>query len=273
MDISFVHKITDMHVGGFLNAENPKELHELITLHNKNFSENLKKYKEENLKDNPEYSEVEPNVFVHKSADIHSSTVFNTPDGLIIIEKNVQIKPFSYLTGPLRIDENAKINTHSNIEGSYIGKFSKIGGEVSDSVIESYTNKEHHGYVGDSYIGSWVNLGAGTSTSNLKNTYGNIKMNGVETGEQFLGSVISDHVKTAINTSIYTGKVIGVGAHIYGTVTSDVPNFVNYYSKDNITEIPIEVTEKIATRMMLRRGLEFTDEDKKILELMYKNNE
>ncbi len=276
MELSLVHKISDMHVGGFTDGEKPKEFFELITFHKKNFKENLENYKKQilentNTKDN--YNEIAPNVYAHESAILDRSTAFDTTNGVIIIEANVKVLPFSYLVGPLRTDESATINPHTNISGSYIGKFCKIGGEVSNSVFEAYSNKGHYGYVGDSYVGSWVNLGAGTSTSNLKNTYGTIKMAGIETGEQFIGSIIADHVKTALNTSIYTGKVIGVGSHIYSTVTSDVPNCVNYFGKDNITKIPMEVTEKTATRMMERRNVKFSIEDKKLLELIYNTNE
>ncbi len=270
MEISHIHKISDMHVGGFENIENPKELFELITLHKKKFANNLQNYKNKILESN-NYKEIQSGVFVHKNATLSDHIVFSTEKGIIVIEEHATILPFSYLVGPLRIDEGATINPHSDIGGSYIGKFCKIGGEVKNSVFEQYSNKAHAGGMYDAYVGSWVNIGGGTSNSNLKNTYGTIKMAGVETGEQFLGCVIADHAKTAINTSIYTGKVIGVGAHIYGTVTNDVPNFVNYYSKDNMTKIPIEVTEKIATRMMERRGVQFGEVDKNLLINLYKN--
>lgn len=282
--ITLTRQITDIHSGGFSATEEmalgfaegelftePKELFELITLHKKNFGVNLNTYKNKVLENNPEYKTIAPNVYVHTSANIDSSVVYNTGSGIIVIEKGVTVLPFTYLVGPLRIDENATINSHSSISGSYIGKHCKVGGEITNSVFESFSNKAHAGGMYYAYVGSWVNIGGGTSNSNLKNTYGTIKMAGVETGEQFLGCIIADHAKTAINTSIYTGKVIGVGAHIYGTVTTDVPNFVNYYSKDNMTKIPIDVTEKIATRMMERRGVQFMEEDKNLLINLYKN--
>lgn len=279
--ITLTRKISDIHCGGFTMTEEenlgfkagelfkaPNELFELVTFHKKNLSTNLNKYKEVIIKNN-DYTEIKPGVFAHTGAVIDEQVVFNTKNGLVIIEMGVHINPFNYIAGPVRIDEGATINPHSNISNSYIGKHCKVGGEVSNSTIESYSNKGHHGYLGDSYVGSWVNIGGGASTSNLKNTYGKIKLGGVETGEQFLGSIIADHVKIAINVSIYTGKVIGTGAHIYGTVETDVPKFVNYFNKDKITEIPIEITEKIAERMMARRNLQFTEEDKKMLKYAY----
>lgn len=284
--ITLTREISDIHSGGFSAAEEvalgfakgelfeePKELFELITLHKKNFANNLNKYKTKILTSNYEYKALAPNVYAHSSAHVDESVVFNTEKGIVIIEKDTTILPFTYLVGPLRIDDNATISPHSYIGFSYIGKHCKVGGEIINSVFEQYSNKAHAGGMYYAYVGSWVNIGGGTYNSNLKNTYGTIKMAGIETGEQFLGCIIADHVKTAINTSIYTGKIIGVGAHIYSTVTTDVPNFVNYYSKDNMTKIPIDVTEKIATRMMERRGVQFGEVDKKLLESIYKNNE
>jgi UDP-N-acetylglucosamine diphosphorylase/glucosamine-1-phosphate N-acetyltransferase len=282
--VTLTRKIADIHCGGFSITEEgalgfapaelftePKELFELITLHKKNFANNLNKYKTKILNSNYEYKALAPDVYAHTHAHVDESVVFNTEKGIIVIEKDVKILPFTYLVGPLRIDENATINPHANIGGSYIGKFCKVGGEIANSVFESFSNKAHAGGMYDAYIGSWVNIGGGTFNSNLKNTYGTIKMGGVETNEQFIGCIIADHAKIAINTSIYTGKIIGVGAHIYSTVTTDVPNFVNYYGKDNTTMIPIEVTEKIATRMMERRGIKFSDVDKNLLINLYKN--
>ncbi|MCC6323226.1 hypothetical protein IT400_00355 [Candidatus Nomurabacteria bacterium] len=282
--ITLTRQITDIHSGGFSISEEeklgfakgelftePAELYELITLHKKNFADNLNKYKTKILENNLDYKILAPNVYVYTSASVDSSVVFNTSEGIIVIEKDVIIEPFVYLCGPLRIDEGTIIKAHANISHSYIGKVCRIGGEVSNTIFESFTNKGHHGFIGEAYVGSWVNIGGGTSFSNVKNTFGPIKMNGVETGELKLGSIIADHVKTAINVSIYTGKVIGVGAHIYSTVTTDVPNFVNYYGKDNTKKIPIEVTEKIATRMMERRGIKFSNEDKNLLINLYKN--
>lgn len=252
--------------------DTPSELFELVTFHKKNLSRNLEKYRDLILKNN-DYTEIKPGVFSHVGAVIDEQVVFNTKNGIVIIERGAHINPFNYISGPIRIDEGATINPHSNISNSYIGKYCKIGGEVSNSIIESYSNKGHHGYLGDSYVGSWVNIGGGSSTSNLKNTYGKIKLGGVETGEQFLGSIIADHVKIAINVSIYTGKVIGVGSHVYGTVETDVPNFVNYFSKDKTTDIPIEITEKIAERMMSRRNIKFTEDDKAMISYAYNATE
>lgn len=280
--ITLTRKISNIHSGGFSMEEEkalgftegelfeiPKELYELITLHKKNFKRNLDLYKEKYLKGKSEYKEIKPNVFVHESASIREQVVFNTENGVIVIEENVKVMPFSYLVGPLRVKENSTINPHSYIEGSFIGKFCKIGGEVHGMVIEDYSNKQHHGCISDGYVGSWVNLGGGTSSSSLKNTYGKVKVKGEETGEKFIGPIIADHAKTAINTSIYTAKVIGVSSHIYGTVTEDVPSFTNYVSKGNMVTLPLPVSITIAERMMARRNIKIGEEYKAMLSYAY----
>ena len=282
LPITYTHDISDIHVGGFSLEdekklgfsdgelfEAPKKLYELVTIHKKNFAQNLDKYKKAYLHHNPSYKEIASDVFVGEEVEIHDSTAFDTKNGLIVIERGVRILPFCFLVGPLRIDEDTIVSSHSNIKNSYLGKNTRIGGEVANSVIESYTNKAHHGYLGESYVGSWVNIGGGTSTSNLKNTYGTIKINGVDTGEQFLGSIICDFAKIATNTSIYTGKIIGVGSHVYGTVTTDVPSFVNYISKEKMIGLPLDVTIKTAERMAIRRSVTITEEIKKMLSYTY----
>ncbi len=283
--ITLTHKLTDIHCGGFSIDEEkalgfiegelfemPKELFEFVTLHKKNLGRNLNLYKTK-IEKNPEYKKVKEDVYCHTSTIVYEGTVFDTTKGIIVIEKDVRILPFTYLVGPLRIDEHATINPHAYISNSYVGKFCKIGGEVGNCIIESYSNKGHYGCIGDSFIGSWVNIGAGTSTSNLKNTYGTINMSGKNTSEQFLGSIICDYVKTAINTSIYTGKIIGTNAHIYSTVTTDVPAFANYISKNNMVAIPLETAVTTAERMSARRNVTLTEDMKKVLSYAYTETE
>jgi glucose-1-phosphate thymidylyltransferase len=284
--ITLTRKISDIHSGGFSKDdekifgfkegelfEEPKELHELITFHKKNFAKNLELYKNNFISKNKEYKEIKNSVFAHESTQISEQAEFNTEKGIIIIEKNVHIMPFTYLVGPLRIDEGATVNPYTHILNSYIGKYSKVGGEITNTIFESYSNKAHRGFLGDSYVGSWVNIGGGTSVSNMKNNYENIKMNGLETGEQFLGCIIADHVKVALNVSIYCGKIIGINSHIYGTVTTDVPSFVNYISKDNMIVLPTELAIKIAERMQIRRDIKITEETKAMLLSIYKQTE
>ena len=159
-----------------------------------------------------------------------------------------------------------------------LGHTVKIGGEVEASVIEPYTNKQHHGFLGHSYLGSWINLGAGTCNSDLKNTYGTINIEygetKIATGMQFLGCFIGDYSKSAINTSIFTGKVIGVCSMLYGFVTSNVPSFVNYARLFGQTALlPADVMISTQARMFARRNVTQRECDKQLILDMYAQSE
>jgi len=199
----------------------------------------------------------EPNVF------------FDTSGGLILVDDNTVIKSNSVLRGPLLIGKNCVINSHAHISSSRIGDVCKIGGEVENTIMQNYSNKQHYGYIGHSYIGSWVNIGGGTSIATLKNTYSKITMAGISTGLQFLGCVIGDYSKTAINTSIFCGKVIGVSSHLYGLVTEDVPSFVSYLGKGNVYELPLELAKKIQTTLAGRRGIKFNKKDSRLFDKLF----
>ena len=142
-------------------------------------------------------------------------------------------------------------------------------------MIEPYTNKKHYGFLGHSYLGSWINLGAGTCNSDLKNTYGLINMTygdqKVSTGSQFVGCVIGDYSKTAINTSIFTGKTIGAGSMVYGVATTNVPSFVNYArSFGQLGELPPAVVATTQQRMFVRRAREQRPCDIQLIEDMFR---
>ena len=149
-----------------------------------------------------------------------------------------------------------------------------IGGEVEASIVEPYTNKQHHGFLGHSYLGSWINLGAGTSNSDLKNTYGNVKMEyrgeQVPTGMQFVGCIMGDYAKSAINTGIFTGKTVGCCSMLYGFVTTNVPSFVNYARLfGQVTELPPEVMIATQQRMFMRRSVAQRECDIALIRSMY----
>jgi UDP-N-acetylglucosamine diphosphorylase / glucose-1-phosphate thymidylyltransferase / UDP-N-acetylgalactosamine diphosphorylase / glucosamine-1-phosphate N-acetyltransferase / galactosamine-1-phosphate N-acetyltransferase len=173
------------------------------------------------------------------------------------------------------LGEKARLIEHTAAKDCVaLGHTTKIGGEVEGSIIEPYTNKQHHGFLGHSYLGSWVNLGAGTCNSDLKNTYGSVNMEyrdrKVSTGMQFVGAIIGDYSKTAINTGIFTGKVIGVGSMVYGFVTTNVPSFVNYARLfSQITEAPVEVLVATQRRMFERRGVQQRPCDIQLLHDVY----
>jgi glucose-1-phosphate thymidylyltransferase len=194
-------------------------------------------------------------VFVGKKVSVDETTKFDTTKGAIILNDGVTVLPFSYLVGPLVIGAGSIVSPHSYITKSSIGTVCKVGGEVTHAIMQGYSNKAHYGFLGHSYVGEWVNLGGGSATSNLKNTYGTIRMQKKDTGEQLLGSVIGDWSKVSAGAIISAGKVLGVNTIVYGTVTTDVPSFTNYASKDSLIECPLEIAITIAARMRTRRDL------------------
>jgi len=217
------------------------------------------------------YREVAPKVYAAENVSLASTAVLRTGDGPIVFEKDVEVADFAYLVGPVHVGARTRVIERASLkEHVCIGETCKIGGEVEASIIESFTNKQHHGFLGHSWVGSWVNLGAGTSNSDLKNTYGEVRLEyphrRVDTGMQFLGCVIGDFAKSAINTSIFTGKIIGVSSMLYGFVGANVPSFCNYArSFGQITECPVDQALLIQKRMFARRGIRQTPEDATLL--------
>lgn len=215
-------------------------------------------------------------MFVAEDATLGEHAVIDTSEGPILLDRNVKVGPFCYLSGPVYAGRNTRIIEHAALkDGVALGHTVKIGGEVEASVIEPYSNKQHHGFLGHSYLGSWINLGAGTCNSDLKNTYGkiNVEYNGqrVATDMQFMGCVMGDYSKTAINTGIFTGKVIGVASMLYGFVTSNVPSFVNYARLfGQMAEIPPEVMINTQARMFSRRKVEQRDCDTQLMRDMFR---
>ncbi len=217
------------------------------------------------------YREVRPGVHAAEGVSIADTAVLRAHDGPIVFERGVEVMDFTYFAGPVHVGAGTRIIERSSVkEAVSIGERCKIGGEVEASVIEAFTNKQHHGFLGHSYVGSWVNLGAGTSNSDLKNSYGEVRLEfhhaKIDTGLQFLGAVIGDFAKSAINTSIFTGKVIGVSSMLYGFVGQNVPSFCNYArSFGQITECPLEQAVLIQKRMFARRGVTQGPEDIEVL--------
>ena len=160
------------------------------------------------IADIPKFFESDSFISEYKIKDV----VINEEDGPVIIESTAKIEPYTILNGPVYIGSNVLIKSHSNISNSIIEHDCKIKGEVHSSIFQPFSNKAHDGFIGNSFIGSWTNLGAGTTTSNLKNNYSNVsvKWNGdlVDTESIFFGSVIGEHVKTSIGTNLNTRTII-----------------------------------------------------------------
>jgi UDP-N-acetylglucosamine diphosphorylase/glucosamine-1-phosphate N-acetyltransferase len=161
------------------------------------------------------------NISIGKGTVIGPGAIIDAEAGPVYIGRNVRIMPGAVLEGPCAIGDNSIVKIHAKIyAGTSIGPFCKVGGEIEGSVLHSHANKQHDGFLGDSYLGMWVNLGAGTTNSNLKNTYGTIRVevNGtpVDTGRMFVGLFAGDHAKAGINSTINTGTIIGPSSNIFG---------------------------------------------------------
>jgi UDP-N-acetylglucosamine diphosphorylase/glucosamine-1-phosphate N-acetyltransferase len=169
-------------------------------------------------------------VFVGERAHVQPGCVLDASGGPIIIASGAQVK-YSQLQGPVFIGAGCIVDGARVRSGTSLGPNCKIGGEISASIFQARANKAHEGFVGHSWAGRWVNFGALATTSNLKNTYGNIRyqrdsLNAVETGVQFLGSLIGDHAKIGIGQMLSTGSNIGVGCNVFGgTAPKYVPSF------------------------------------------------
>jgi UDP-N-acetylglucosamine diphosphorylase/glucosamine-1-phosphate N-acetyltransferase len=159
-------------------------------------------------------------ILIGRNCECAPGIVLDASKGPIIIESDVHIMAHSFIQGPCHIGKGSIIKAGAQIySGTVIGPMCKIGGEVEQSIFHGYANKQHQGFVGHSYCGEWVNLGAMTTTSDLKNSYGEIDVflrgKKVQTGLRFLGALIGDHTKTAIGTCLSTGTVIGISSSIH----------------------------------------------------------
>ena len=212
------------------------------------------------------------NVFIEEGAKIKAA-VLNAEGGPIYIGKNTEIQEGSLIRGPFALCEGSTINMGAKLRGdTTIGPFSKVGGEVSNSVIFGYSNKGHEGFLGNSVIGEWCNLGADTNTSNLKNNYAPVKVwdytkgGFSNTGLQFCGLMMGDHSKCGINTMFNTGTVVGVGANIFGDgfPRNFIPSF-SWGGAAGFSTFSIPKFEETAKAVFGRRGKEWTEEEKEIL--------
>jgi glucose-1-phosphate thymidylyltransferase len=222
------------------------------------------------------YEQLQDGLFVAPGVKLGDYLVIDAKSGPIVIDRDAQVGPYTLLRGPVYMGPKCKILEHAAIKDAVsLGHTTKIGGEVEASIVEPFSNKQHHGFLGHSYLGSWINLGAGTCNSDLKNTYGTVNMEypagKATTGMQFLGCVMGNYSKTAINTGIFTGKVIGACSMMYGFVTSNVPSFVNYARLfGQVATLPPEVMVATQARMFNRRQVKQRPCDVQLIHDMYR---
>lgn len=202
-------------------------------------------------------------VFLNRGARVMPGCVLDAESGPIFVDEDATIMPNATIIGPAFIGRGAIALPGAKLrEGANIGQGCKVGGEVSNSILHSYSNKQHDGFLGDSYIGSWVNIGAGTTTSNLKNTYGNVRVilgggkKSIDTNETFLGAVIGDHTRVGINIGLDAGSVIGCYSSIAGRRA--VPKFLPPFSWVTDSGVMVYNMRKAfvaASRAMARRDM------------------
>ncbi len=220
-------------------------------------------------------------IFIEEGATIKAA-ILNAEKGSIYIGKNASIEEGAIIRGSFALGEGSVINTGANMRGdTTIGKFCKVGGEVSNCVFFGYSNKSHDGFLGNAVIGEWCNLGAATNCSNLKNNYGTVRIwnysekNYEKTELQFCGLLMGDHSKSGICTMFNTATVVGTGANVFGE--GFPPKFIPSFSWGNgnhqtkFVSTHIDALFKTAERMMVRRDVEFTEIDKKILTKIFED--
>ncbi|WP_242923341.1 GlmU family protein [Pontibacter liquoris] len=223
---------------------------------------------------NDKYTAVygEDNIFIEEGAKIRAA-VLNAEDGPIYIGRNAQVQEGALIRGPFALCEGSQVSMGGKMRSdTTIGPFSKVGGEVSNSVIFGYSSKGHDGFLGNSVLGEWCNLGADTNTSNLKNNYANVKIWNYakggfkDTGRQFCGLIMGDHSKCGINTMFNTGTVVGVSANIFGSgfPRNFIPSF-SWGGNAGFETYQLRKVFEVAEKVMERRNKPLDETEKAIL--------
>ncbi|MDP3583263.1 MAG: GlmU family protein [Ignavibacteria bacterium] len=214
-------------------------------------------------------------IFMAKDAKIDPFVHLDASQGPIYISKNAHVMSHSLIQGPAFIGEDSVVKAHAAIyHDTSVGEVCKVGGEIEASIIHSYSNKQHEGFLGHAYLGSWVNLGASTNNSDLKNNYSSvsvlIKGKNVDTHSQFVGLIMGDHSKTAINTMFNTGTIAGVSCNIFGAgfPARYIPSF-SWGGTDFLRNYDIEKCIEVARIVYSRRKLQLTQAEEELLRAVY----
>ena len=216
------------------------------------------------------------NIHISDSAKISAGVILDASEGPIIIDENAFIDIGVMIKGNTYIGKNSKINPGAKLNGEIsIGPYCKIGGEVEATIFHGYSNKQHDGYIGHSYIGEWVNLGANTNNSDLKNNYGKIKFDlgfkKIDTNEMFIGSMIGDFSKIGISTMLNTGTYIGIGANVFGSGFQDKLIQSFSWGKKEVTDFKkfLSTLEVVKSR----RDENISEKEKNLLRTLYNNSQ
>lgn len=211
------------------------------------------------------------NVFIGPDAVVQPGVLLDASKGPVILDHHATIGANSVLQGPCYIGPYAHVRPLSLIRpGTSIGTMCKVGGELSNSIMFGYSNKAHDGFLGDSYVGKWVNLGAATNVSNLKNTYGEISVitpqGPVKTGRRFLGSLIGDHAKTAIGTRLMAGSYVGFASQLAGSTIAPkfLPSF-SFWTDKGFDSYRVDKAIEVMKTVFARRDRSWNDIDETVV--------
>ncbi|MBU0641524.1 MAG: hypothetical protein KKB50_21905, partial [Planctomycetes bacterium] len=210
-------------------------------------------------------------IHVARGATVKPGVVLDAEIGPIHIEHGARIESNAVVIGPCHIGADSVVQPLTHIrENTSVGPACRVGGEIANSIIHGRSNKQHDGFLGHSYVGEWANLGAATVTSNLKNTYGTIRVSingvGIETGQTFVGATIGDHAKTGIGTILPTGAVLGVAANVF--TTTAVPKFMPSFSwltEAGLVNYRIDKALHIIRTVMGRRHVDLSAEEEELI--------
>ncbi len=209
----------------------------------------------------------EQNLRIAADVEIGAYTVIDARGGPVVIQQGARILPFCYIEGPCVIGRDCRLKAHTRLyEGCHLGPVSRVAGEIGESVIQGYSNKQHDGFLGHAYLGEWCNLGADTNNSDLKNNYGNVSVSlkgqVIQTGRRFVGLMMGDHSKTAINTMFNTGTVVGIFANIWGGgfPQGEVPAFSWGGPPRGFADYRVDKALSTAEIVVGRRGRELSPE-------------
>lgn len=219
-------------------------------------------------------------VFIEEGAEVECA-ILNAKNGPIYIGKDAEVMEGSVVRGPFALCEHGVLKLSSKIYGpTTIGPYSKVGGEVNNSVILGYSNKGHDGFLGNSVLGEWCNIGADSNNSNLKNNYAEVRLWSYETrryaptGLQFCGLIMGDHSKCGINTMFNTGTVVGVSANIFGGgfPRNFIPSF-SWGGSSGFMEYKLNKVFEVADKVMARRSIEFDEVEQNILKAVFERSQ
>lgn len=222
--------------------------------------------------------ENESEIYIAEGATVEAGAILMAEKGPIYIGPGATIMAGALLKGPVAVGEKATVNMGAKIyPGTTVGPVCKVGGEINNSIFHSYSNKGHDGFVGNSLIGQWCNIGADTNTSNLKNNYSTVRITNwdtreeTETDQQFIGTIMGDHTKTAINTQLNTGTVCGVNCNIFAGdfPPKCIPSF-SWVGSNVIQPYKLDKAYETMEAMMGRRDVELTHAYKNMMETIFK---